>query len=265
MILIPTYNSQEFLEKTLNSAINQTKKTDIVVVDNCSTDGTIDIAKKYAVEIVINDKNLGRIGNWNQCIEIAIKKEAEYFKLLFAGDVLKLNAFEEYESIFKQYDIGLITSKYEIIEKDGTKIVNQTISEDKLITSNEALELNLQKRNWYASPSIQAYSTKSVKNIRFDENFPWVADWKFCIDISRVSNVYYSDKILSEFHKNSRRYYESQSNALSSLSEEIYLQTNLMEELTLSPKYEDQIKKYFINKLISKRELVPLIFKKFLG
>jgi len=265
MILIPTFNAENFLERTLVSALNQIKKVDIVVVDNCSTDNTIKIARKYDVEIVQNSLNLGRIGNWNKCIEIAQEKKASFFKLLFAGDILKENAFEEYEKVFINQNIGLITSKYEIVEKDSSKTINQTIEKEKSFTSKEALELNLQKRNWYASPTIQAFRTESIKDVRFDDKLPWAADCKFCIDLSKQTEVYYVDKVLAEFHKDSRRYLDSQSNKLSSISEEMYIMTNLMEELKLSEIYEKQIKEFFINKFISKRDLPIFILKKVFG
>jgi len=265
MILIPTFNAEQFLERTLVSALNQTKKVDIVVVDNCSTDNTIKIAQKYNVEIVQNSSNLGRIGNWNRCIEIAQEKRAPFFKLLFAGDILKENAFEEYEKVFENNNIGLITSKYEIVERDGTNSFNQTIEKEKSFTSKEALELNLQKRNWYASPSIQAFRTESIKDVRFDDKLPWAADWKFCIDLSKQTDVYYIDKVLAEFHKDSRRYFDSQSYKLSSISEEMYIMTTLMEELKLSEMHEKQIKEFFINKLISRRDLPNFILKKVFG
>ncbi|NCB11915.1 MAG: glycosyltransferase [Erysipelotrichia bacterium] len=265
MIFIPTFNAADFLERTLVSALNQTKQVDIVVVDNCSSDDTIKVAQKYDVEIVQNSLNLGRIGNWNRCIEIVQEREVPYFKLLFAGDILKSNAFEEYEKVFENNNIGLITSKYEIIEKDGTTITNQTIEKEKVFRSREALELNLQKRNWYASPSIQAFRTKAIKDVRFDEKLPWAADWKFCIDLSKQTDVYYVDKVLAEFHKDSRRYLDSQSNKLSSIAEEMYIMTNLMEELKLTQKYEKQIKESFTNKLVSRRDLPKFILKKVFG
>jgi len=262
MILIPTFNAEVFLERTIISALNQTKKVNIVVVDNCSADNTIKIAQKHNVEIIQNSVNLGRIGNWNRCIEIAQEKKVPFFKLLFAGDVLKKNAFEEYEKVFTNQDIGLITSKYEIIEKDSSKTINKTIEQEKSFTSEEALELNLQKRNWYASPSIQAFRTEDIKDVRFEDKLPWAADWKFCIDLSKQTGVYYIDKVLAEFHKDSRRYFDSQSKKLSSISEEMNIMTNLMEELKLSEMYEKQIKELFMDQLISRKDLPSFILKK---
>lgn len=48
-IVTPTYNSNRFLDETMESVLSQKCRSDIeyIVVDNCSTDGTIDIVKKY--------------------------------------------------------------------------------------------------------------------------------------------------------------------------------------------------------------------------
>lgn len=47
-IIIPAYNSQQFIETTLSSVFNQTyKKYEVIVVDDCSTDNTYNILKKY--------------------------------------------------------------------------------------------------------------------------------------------------------------------------------------------------------------------------
>jgi len=265
MILIPTFNSQEYIEKTIISALKQTKEVEVIVVDNCSTDGTLEVIKKYPVHLIQNKKNLGRIANWNRCLEIALSKEPKYFKLLFAGDILKSDAFEKYDKIFSMFPtVGLLTSKYEIIEADGKKVLNQTIDKEQLIDSKKALELNLIKNNWYASPSIQVYRTITIQETRFDDNYPWVADWKFCIDISKKSNVYYCDSVLAEFHMKNRMYYNTQLLKLSSIAEEMYIMTSLMEELGLSSEYERKMKKYFRNRLISKKELPIFILDKVL-
>lgn len=51
-VIIPTKNSEKFLEKCLHSVKNQTyKNTEIVVVDNDSSDQTKEIAKKYTDKV----------------------------------------------------------------------------------------------------------------------------------------------------------------------------------------------------------------------
>ena len=51
-IIIPTFNSAKFLSQTIESALNQTyKNTEIIIVDDNSTDKTVEIIKNYQNKI----------------------------------------------------------------------------------------------------------------------------------------------------------------------------------------------------------------------
>ena len=53
-IIVPTYNSERTLERCLDSIRNQTyKNIELIVVDNGSTDRTVDIAHNYGAEVHI--------------------------------------------------------------------------------------------------------------------------------------------------------------------------------------------------------------------
>jgi len=90
-VCIPTYNYGRFIGDAIESVLAQTfDDFELVVVDNCSTDDTREIVERYAardVRIVyyINDTNLGMVGNWNRCLELA---RGMYVKILCADDVL---------------------------------------------------------------------------------------------------------------------------------------------------------------------------------
>ena len=50
-VIVPVYNAENFLEKCLNSIVNQTyPKIEIVLVNDCSTDNSDSICKKYQTE-----------------------------------------------------------------------------------------------------------------------------------------------------------------------------------------------------------------------
>ena len=64
-IIVPVYNVSNYIEQCLNSLTNQTmKEIEIIVVDDCGTDDSIDKAEKLAkkdkrIKIVNNKKNQG--------------------------------------------------------------------------------------------------------------------------------------------------------------------------------------------------------------
>ena len=59
---IPTYNNEDTLEGCLSSYQNQNyPNVEIVVVDNGSTDGTVEIAEKYADKLEFDDGGIGSV------------------------------------------------------------------------------------------------------------------------------------------------------------------------------------------------------------
>ena len=89
-IAIPNYNGGENLKRCIESCQTiQIPENDyeILIVDNKSTDNSIDIVnemkKKFAnIRLVQNEKNIGRIQNWNVSIE---KAQSRYLIFLFSN------------------------------------------------------------------------------------------------------------------------------------------------------------------------------------
>jgi GT2 family glycosyltransferase len=73
-VTIVTYNSGRFIKRCLESALAQKyDRKEIIVIDNNSTDGTIDILEQFEdrCQIVYNDENIGFAAAQNQAIKIA--------------------------------------------------------------------------------------------------------------------------------------------------------------------------------------------------
>lgn len=91
IIAITTYNLDKYIEKALDSVLAQ--KTNfqfkIVVADDCSTDNTIEILKKYEtmypdiIEVLLSDHNLGSLRNSNRIFD---GLQCEYFSFLDGDD-----------------------------------------------------------------------------------------------------------------------------------------------------------------------------------
>ena len=97
-VAIPTYNGALYLEECLKSAIHQTfSDIEIVIVDDCSTDETINIAQKFAgldkrLKIFRNKTRLGLVENWNRAIQYST---GEWIKFLFQDDTLDESSIEK--------------------------------------------------------------------------------------------------------------------------------------------------------------------------
>ncbi len=127
-IAIPSYNKEKYIERCIKSVLIEKNLVDkIIVVDNCSSDKTIEIARKFEPEItcIVNETNLGMSGNFNKCIELC---ETEWLMILHADDELLPGAISKYLEYIKKYpDLGLIhADSYSIVDGDeSTKNLNQ--------------------------------------------------------------------------------------------------------------------------------------------
>lgn len=96
-ILIPVYNVEEYLEKCLNSLINQTlKEIEIICVNDGSTDNSLSILEKYKQldeRIIIVDKpNGGLPSARNAGLDVA---RGEYVGFVDSDDYVETNMFEK--------------------------------------------------------------------------------------------------------------------------------------------------------------------------
>ncbi len=84
LTIIVTYNGQKWIKNCLNSLINSTLPTDIIVIDNCSTDNTVEIIENEFKNIkLINVKqNLGFGKANNIGLKYALTENYDYAFLL---------------------------------------------------------------------------------------------------------------------------------------------------------------------------------------
>ncbi len=108
-IIILAWNQIEFLKKCLDSVLSQTHKpAQIIVVDNASSDGTVDFLKNHDLnlEIIENNHNLG----FGRAMNKGIKEAKSYYTLLLASDMVLepdcLMSFLKY--IKREENIGLL-------------------------------------------------------------------------------------------------------------------------------------------------------------
>ena len=96
-IAVPIYNVEKYLEKCLDSIVNQTfTDIEIICVDDCSPDNSEKIVKKYAlhdprVKLIRHEKNLGLGGARNTGIRAA---KAEYIASVDSDDTIEVDMLD---------------------------------------------------------------------------------------------------------------------------------------------------------------------------
>ena len=101
-ILIPCYNAEKWLKETIESALSQTwPNKEIIIVDDGSTDNSLQIAKQYesATVKVISQENKGGSAARNKALEYA---QGDYIQWLDADDILAPDKIEKQMVVAQQ-------------------------------------------------------------------------------------------------------------------------------------------------------------------
>jgi glycosyltransferase involved in cell wall biosynthesis len=120
-VCIPVFNGGRFIAETVKSVLAQTMDDfEIVVVDNCSDDDTVEIVESFAderIRLLRNDTNIGVEANWNRAVEEA---RGRYVKLLCADDVLYPHALAQQAAALDAHPrAAFAAAKRDIIGADG--------------------------------------------------------------------------------------------------------------------------------------------------
>ncbi len=110
-VCIPTYNGAKYLRECLDSVIQQDfPNFQILVVDDCSSDNTPSIVREYMekdnrITLKINEKNLGLVENWNECIK---SSKTDWVKFLFQDDIMKPNCLSRMAEVASETNSDFI-------------------------------------------------------------------------------------------------------------------------------------------------------------
>jgi glycosyltransferase involved in cell wall biosynthesis len=78
---MPAYNAAATLEATLKD-IPQEFHKDIILVDDCSKDNTVELAQKLGLTVIKHEKNTGYGGNQKTCYKAALERGADIIVML---------------------------------------------------------------------------------------------------------------------------------------------------------------------------------------
>ena len=132
LTIVVTYNRVELLKECLNAINNSTKKSDVLIIDNNSTDGTKkaikDIKQEYRTQIyyVNTGINLGGAGGYNKGLLEAVrlsvgkKHKYKYFYLMDDDTIIKRDALKKLilTATSLNDNFGFLSSK--VLWKDGS-------------------------------------------------------------------------------------------------------------------------------------------------
>jgi glycosyltransferase involved in cell wall biosynthesis len=116
-VIIPLYNKEKYIENAIKSVLNQTfTDFNLVIVNDCSTDKSVEIASKYisdTVEIIHHKKNAGLAAARNSGIK---NSNSNYITYLDADDLWKPTFLESIFQLIQNFpEARIFGTNYEEI------------------------------------------------------------------------------------------------------------------------------------------------------
>ena len=118
-VIIPVYNSENFLRQTIDSILNQSySDIELIAIDDGSTDNTYSILEEYGSKIILKKQsNLGLAKTISQAQKQAKGKWVKWFS---PDDVLYPDAIETMVNESKKLELNtIIYSNWDIIDEKG--------------------------------------------------------------------------------------------------------------------------------------------------
>jgi glycosyltransferase involved in cell wall biosynthesis len=177
-ICVPTYNKAGFLAQSLLSILEQTfVDFKLIVVDDNSIDDTravVDSFRDPRVAYVQNEENLGLAGNWNRCVELALREESRYIALYHDDDVYAPTILER-EVLFLDTHphVGLVHTALHYYHEEEKRYTRRVpYPTDRVIGPLELLD-DLCRRGVYhiTTPSVMARREAYLRAGKFDNSF----------------------------------------------------------------------------------------------
>jgi glycosyltransferase involved in cell wall biosynthesis len=202
-IVIPSYNKVKYIEKTLQSIVTQKNANfEVIIQDGGSTDGTLDIIKKYAKKYAnlisyVSKKDGGQLDAINKGLK---KAKGDIVTFINADDEYELGALETVTGYFTENPNALwFVGKCSIVNDS-----NQEIAKFWTLCKNILLKINLYSlllftSNYVSQPSTFVTKKAYQKYGPFTGNKKFVYEYDMWLTLGKIVMPVVIDKYLSKF------------------------------------------------------------------
>ena len=254
-VLMTAYNRQNFIAEAIESVLASTYKNfELIIVDDCSKDSTVAIAKGYEksdsrVKVYVNEINLTDYVNRNKAASYAVGK---YLKYVDSDDVLYPHGLEVMVRGMERFPEAALGMIYGLPTNEPSPI---------LYSSYEAWYSYFFKNIWLqVGPSGCIYKRDAFEMVGGFSGKPYVGDFELNMKLSALYPVVrlQTDLFFYRVHDNRQSVEQGKSNKINYLNHQVNLEALKSPHCPLSPE-EKNIAFRIQNKLQSRRALQILL------
>lgn len=148
-VIMPAYNCERFIAKAIDSVLVQTVPLELIIINDCATDGTEAVVQRYLpnpkIKYIKNDRNLGVAKTRNRGVELA---QGEYVAFLDSDDWWEREKLDKQLTLIEREDRVLCSTGRELADGDG-KLTGRIIPVKETITYEMML-----RQNWINCSSV---------------------------------------------------------------------------------------------------------------
>lgn len=202
-VCIPAYNNAEYIAETIQCILDQTlTDLELVICDDHSKDNTVEVIKSFddpRIRLIINEKNLGMSGNWNNCLKYC---RGKYIKLICADDMLAPTALEKEVGVLEINPTAVMSeSDTQFRNLEGvTKGSYKRYPASGLVDGKKIAKAGILYKNFFGAPLNNTFRASVLEKVSgFDTDFTYILDYNFFVDVACLGDVYIIHEPLNYF------------------------------------------------------------------
>lgn len=144
-IVLPIYNGEKYMRESIESVINQTYTNwELIIIDDCSTDSTPDIAKEYAakderIQYYRNEVNLKLPKGLNRGFSLA---KGDYLTWTSDDNLYLSDALQVMLETIIKHKVGLVFAESELIDEEGKVTGKYEVPADSFVQRSAIFRYN---------------------------------------------------------------------------------------------------------------------------
>ncbi len=202
-VIVPIYNVENYLEKCIDSILNQTyQNLEVILVDDGSPDNCAKICDEYANKdsrvVVLHKENGGVSSARNLGLE---KAKGEFITFVDSDDYLEPTMYEKLIQKQQLENLDIVFARYKEIYESGEVKITETALEDFCKTSNLVYTFNCSSKKEklngetkihdrvFCSLWRMLFKSEVLKGIKFSTKIRYMEDFVFFNEVALYSNI----------------------------------------------------------------------------
>ncbi len=242
-VIMSNYNTpEEYLRDAIESVLNQTYNNfEFIIIDDCSTDNSLDIIKSYDDERIVileNEENLGITKSLNRGLSIA---KGEFVARMDGDDICLPTRFKKQVEFLKNNKDVVVCGTWVELFGDGADVYNE-----KLVCKNIPNKEEFQIRLLFGNHTNIIHPTAMFKhdildcnNIKYDERYIYAQDYRMWISCSRVGECANVPQVLLKYRVHKKAVSTHKKDVQNECAKNIMAEQLSWLELSLSENWEE--------------------------